>query len=501
MLSIFELSNELIDRIIKATHPSDLQSLALSNKTIHSLATKVLQRHLRLRKKYSTLRFGDFYENGYEPNRQLNDTNDPLLFLSTILEEPCITYYPTMMYLDGGQINQVGSITVDEINDKTSFIDKHSDALRQMVNSCSFIPFEDKTNIVSAICRKYSIADVINLLMATLPNLRNLNTEDIREYSGDGQKFGKFMWEIAEANQNPASVCHGKALTCLEAFSMAHTDTEFGEDIEDFAPFAMLPSMRVLSGTSIAGEFFNWPLSLQTLWSNVSEIDFTNSAVSGCAFDALLSRITALRKFTYNHGGAVIGYANYSPCAYVQMLRNYAASSLETLSIDSYGIDDDSGGADGLLYVGSLKMFSALEVIRLEDTSFQKDEGAMSGDDEPLEVGFHKDKKHDYQLEKTAAQASEDEGNDIDFREPDDTERSMDRLVDVLPASVKTLTLLTTTRNTDMEELFHGLAKEKADKLPNLREIIVHGTEVPLDDGSRAKLRDAGLKVMDSLPA
>ncbi|KAL8992100.1 MAG: hypothetical protein Q9169_007373 [Polycauliona sp. 2 TL-2023] len=473
-------------------------SLVLSSKIFHSLATKFLQQHLILRKKYSSLTFcksdEDEDEDEDESDLEPNDTNDLLLFFGAIIENPSITCYPTTLRYDGNQPDDRQEIYDEELS-------------RRMVDSCDFIPLLNKEQATADLCQPDSTGATVNLLMTMLPNLKHLKTKNLQYHNGDRKQrkeFRNLMWIIAEAIRNPESPAYGKALTRLESFSLTHTAESYADDLEEFASFAMMPSMRILSGTGIAGDGFEWPPESVVRQSNVTEIEFTDSAVNASAFDNILSRIAALRRFTYNHAGAyvgrpnnhlgvVVGYAAYSPWGYVKALRKHAASSLRTMSIDSH--NDDSLIEVGLRYVGSLKMFSALETIRLEDVAFQRDYGTMSEDSQGIEPSYHyRDDKDEYYAEMMEASEGEESTNDL--REPEDTYRNMERLVDILPASVKSFTLIITPpESPDMRELFEGTPEEKAGQLPNLEEIILEGMEVPLEDDLKVKLEEAGLQL------
>ena len=87
-----------------------------------------------------------------------------------------------------------------------------------------------------------------------------------------------------------------------------------------------------------------------------------------------LSAITALKQFVYFHAGPVVGTASYDPIGIIDVLRRYAAHTLEVLNIEAHhnsiSTGDDDLDHDGD-HVGSMHMFCSLKTIRLEDHLFQ----------------------------------------------------------------------------------------------------------------------------------
>ncbi|KAG7009738.1 hypothetical protein G7Y79_00001g000100 [Physcia stellaris] len=426
-------------------------------------------------KRYSSVCFGNF-ERAYDDFKgsRRNDRNNPFLLLSSIIQDPEIAEGPTKLslgslidYGDGEEEDNDGGTSVTDTKEPKTLMRKHSAAIHVLVQECDFIPKAKQEWWSNAIIRSLDPDAAIALLITLLPKLELFDTEDWSDPEGI-ENIHIIVKSIIEANQNFESPSHGKALAHLKEFYMYHSDTEGGEDIDDYGPFAMLPSMRVLSGRNIAGDDgFIWaPICINAL-SNVIEINFEWSAIDADTFDTMLSRIHGLKKFTYNYGGATVSYASYDPAGYVESLRNHAAASLERLDITDDGIlmDEDIPRQ----YVGSLKMFSSLISIRLEDVAFETRD--VSEDVLALSEGeFYR----------------EDSDADSIFQE------RLDRLVDILPPSIKYVTLIPTNGNEGVQEILEGLAEEKAQTLPNLRIIKFEG-EDPLEDEMRAALKGAGI--------
>ena len=477
MSKLLALPNEVLGRIVEVARPSDLESFAYTSKFIYILAKKALKRHLKM-KRYSLLCFGNFEGASRDlKGSRPNDRNDPFLLLSSIIQDPEIAEGPTKLslgslidYGDRDDEDIDGEISLTDTKELETLMRKHSAAIHVLVQECEFIPKAKQDWWSNAIILSLDPDAAIALLITLLPKLELFDTEDWSDPEGI-ENIHIIVKSIIEANQIPESPSHGKALTHLKEFYMYHSDTEGGEDINDYGPFAMLPSMRVLSGRNIAGDGgFTWaPICINAL-SNVIEINFEWSAIDAETFDIMLSRIHALKRFTYSYApGATVSFASYDPAGYVESLRNYAAASLERLDItyDDITMDEDIPRQ----HVGSLQMFSSLTSIRLEDVAFETRDVSEEDDLALSEGGFYK------------------EDSDADssvFKE------RLDRLVDILPPSIKYVTLIPTNGNEGVQGILEGLAEEKAQTLPNLRMIKFEGEDL-LEDDMRAALKGAGI--------
>ena len=483
MLTFLDLSNELLYRIVKAVPGDNLQSLSLTNKLLHALADKDCKRHLIL-KRYSTLSFGSYltFDAIDQPpsSKSHDDTKDPFLFLESIMKDSGIREYPQRMCVGNCKDENDPTDWWDFDNQATtpyrdkrqSFITQCSAQLKTMIGDCNFIAEEDKEKASIAILNPNYEGLALSLIATMLPDLRSIVTQDWTRGSASSRLCAMVV-KIAEANQDPTSPNHNKALSQLQEFSMSHTDTHGGERISSYVAFAMLPSMRILRGTSIAGEMsFEWPPSFLPGSSNVTEIDFRSSAVDAYPFESLLSGISALRKFRYHHHGVMAGFAEYNASGYVNSLQRHAASSLQLLDISVEDIDELMEDEEDQQRVGSLQMFTSLESVRLDYTAFQ-----IAGPNDGLN-----------------GEALEGRGFYREEEDREETTESMERLVDFLPASIKSLTVINFKETKEVQELFRGMAEEASGKLPDFKAVTFEGVD-PLDDGMKTTLTHAGLKL------
>ena len=502
---MLSLPNEILGRIIQAVHPPDLESLAFANKHVYALAEKTLKRHLLLKKKYSVLRIGDSEDIRAidAPAGIPDDAKDVFLLLNRIFEEPDLAYYPRTLYLGGhGSYEDEKAYQIPKR--LSSITANHCAALRNLLDGYYFLLNDWMNDTISGY---FDESLALHLLITALPNLESVFECCMPSY--DSVVISGVIQDIAAANRDEKSTFHGKALTKLQHFSVLPTGSLTSESMHKFGSFGMLPSMRVLSGSGIdCNEEFIWPPGFHLAPCCVTDLDITHSAVKSSVIEELILGIPALKKFRYHHSGTEVGDAPYRPNAYLESLRSRTNASLESLDIWVQFPELLSEDEKDQQYIGSMKMFfSVLDFIRLETVAFERVEPDQASDDEALHEGKFYQDQSSRRLEATSAKGSDD-GGDTDDKsshseasqgEEDATalESLMDRLVDVLPSSVKSLTLIQRSNDEDMRDLLKGLIKEKAEKLPNLTKITFE-TLRPVPEEIKSRLTGVGIAVEET---
>ncbi|KAL8909706.1 MAG: hypothetical protein Q9207_000015 [Kuettlingeria erythrocarpa] len=239
---------------------------------------------------------------------------------------------------------------------------------------------------------------------------------------------------IAAANRDPHCALHGKALGKLANIRIDKADFEMAEDILLYSPFLGLPSVRLLSGCMIDSNDGNRPFEHPhqppgiVVPHQIEEINMGYSAIGLDRWDWMLRYIGNLRKFTYHHAVGNLGSTEFNQGGIVALLKKYASHSLVKLALTGEPTGNHSTGHVQEQFIGDLKDFQKLRVLRIHDTAFH---------------------------EKTYGEIV--------------------RLVDVLPASITTVTLLNKIEKGNPIDLFLGLAKGKKDKLPQLKKLMLHG--------------------------
>ncbi|KAL8691724.1 MAG: hypothetical protein Q9218_003117 [Villophora microphyllina] len=425
-----------------------------------------------MKQEYSLLRFG-YHSNHNNTLRVRTECLHAPLLLGSIIDYPDVAYYPTRMSMGscGDEVYDYEKFhAVEDAEEilfrRQSVVDHHSIRLRTMVDHSNCIEPAVKVKLGNAICRPQNEFAAICLLLTLLPNLVSLDIHDLFTLSLENSFLG-IVRRIATANHSPNSSSHGIALSRLRDVALRCNSTQ---SVELFGPFTALPSIRRLRGFNIHGDTFSWPHDLQPGSSTVTAIRMEYSAVSATALGALFAGIAGLKKFEYQYGGAPRIAAPYEPVGIIHALQMHAGHSLQMLDIEGQVYGEPENWEGKVLW--SLRGFTALKSIRLEDTLFQ-----IPYHDDPDEVSISAD----------TTRMSED-------RMAPGQLCVMHRLNDVLPASVKGFTLVQLMDDEDSRNLLETFAELKAEKLPNMKRLSFECSN-PLEDGMANALKASGVKL------
>ena len=242
MLTLWNLSNELLDSIIQAVPRDDLISLALTNKALYALTEKALKRHHSL-KKYYVLNFcdcnrfyaakGSSHSEAHDDRR--DDTRDARLLLSSIFADSDIADYPQKLYLGYAKNHSPADNALDALtrSKRTSMISKHSEKLRAMIEECEYISSGEKENQYDLICQPDNEDVAIFLVLTALSNLSSFITEDYTHGYGNGW-FQSLVRRVGIASQDSATPRQGLPLSQLREFSMGGSEARFRDDINAY---------------------------------------------------------------------------------------------------------------------------------------------------------------------------------------------------------------------------------------------------------------------------
>ena len=206
----------------------------------------------------------------------------------------------------------------------------------------------------------------IALLLTLLPNLKDLLIFlSVHDLNVVKKLVQKAAFHAIKTRSTDTAKSHGDSqpiLSKLRRVNILHNDSEGGETLDNFRPFALLPSMRHLMGFMIERQPSYDPFPTQrvrskimlrnqkiwphapTMWcssmwpyppsvSNVETIKFDHSAIHASKFSQFLCAFKHLRNLDYQDGSAIVGY---SPCNSHKLLKNMpnaVKNSLETLKL------------------------------------------------------------------------------------------------------------------------------------------------------------------------
>lgn len=363
-----------------------------------------------------------------------------LLFIDKILQNPRIAWYPRSI--------EAAEWDFDSPGDSDDEDDAQETSVAQVISSrrSELSAFGAENPWLTGETRRAEWRDALLLfnnqhhhlamLLTMLPNLRSVKLVSMHS---DSEPLREMVWAIAAANRDLKSPLYGKALAKLVKIDADRDDTKYGEDITLYAPFMALPSLRLVHGHKIADEYRELPgesfgHDMELLRPRqIEEINIEYSAIGSDSWAWLLGNIENLKKFTYNHGGSMVGDADMECGKVVDLLKKHASHSLVRLDLTAgFTWTPVAWSMDGERYldqfIGDLKAFQKLRVLRIDDWVFQKGEAG-----------------------------------------------EIVRLADVLPASIRIVKLVERIEEGDLADLFRGLAEAKKSNLPELKKVILEG--------------------------
>lgn len=451
---LFSLPNEVVHQIADELDPDGLGSFVLTNKTAYSLSQRAIKRHQEFIEKYSALRFGN--PGTWHGNDWLGDHF--LFFLKIILLNPRIAHYPRSIHAAEWDYD-IDDNAIEEVDNLADVIACYSSDIAALGTEHHWLKGPVRREVWRDALRvPTNQYHHLAMLLTMLPNLQTIT---LTSMSHDSEPLREMVWAIAAANRDPQSAVYKRALGKLTKIEIDRSDTEMGEDMTLCHPFTALPSMRLVHGRMIDGDisqrklhpqsYDQGPAGLQP--RQIEDINFDYSAVDLESLDAMLSTIGDLKRFTYDYAGCNVGSAPFFSGGIVALLREHAGHSLVRLDLTADDSSMDNGEPNPTSkyiqdqFVGDLKDFKKLQILRLNDTAFQK---------------------------------------------PDDGE--IVRLVDVLPASIRSVRLVSQIQEGDSADLFIGLAEGKKEVLPRLKKLVLWG-DFSLQQDTFDELRGVGIEI------
>lgn len=197
---------------------------------------------------------------------------------------------------------------------------------------------------------------VVSLLLFFLPLLEGIEIEagglSSPTYLNQVIKYMASQHHV----QNPSH-----SLKHLKSFSTAYWDTEGGMGIYSILPFCALPSLTTVRANCLEEEdgfvLYRYPPEQY----HVQNLRIENSCVGGNTMKDLLSCFTSLQKFYYEHGGAIVGMAEFLPQRIGEGLA-HLHNSLQELVL----LSNEIYGDEPRQPLGDLAEFKKLRCIRTE---------------------------------------------------------------------------------------------------------------------------------------
>lgn len=148
----------------------------------------------------------------------------------------------------------------------------------------------------------------------------------------------------------------------LHSVSLHHHDMKFGLGMHYIMPFLDLKSVKTFKGHMVSDANYQWDpdATFDTL-----DVSISYSNLDAISLQRFLRHFTSLRRFEYEHAGAIVGDADLVPTAIGRGL-SHLTDSLEELDITNWDINwilsDDS---DSFEPVSTLAEFERLRTIEV----------------------------------------------------------------------------------------------------------------------------------------
>lgn len=322
-MSLSKFPPEILLHIVNVVSPGDIEQLAMSCKTVKSLAKQRLRTHAEMKCKYTQLMFCNIHVMGME-------NKDPALFLRDVLFNEHVAFYPQDITIGSlshlvwqGVQGELAPNAPAHSEDFESFFEDVQDTLWKKLQECPYLDDDDVQSLWEKITGGHQLATV-PLLITLLPNLRTMYvyTPEIPGENSDDRLVHDMMLAIAKASSDSERLIRrspplGK-LTAVEL----NTGLDFG----DLLSFAALPSMRSTGGMRLVNHRID-----QTSGMDISRLWTLKLSMGTVECDSLiefLGGLNALKILIYHNGDV-----EFQPRRILAMLEERAALSRTHLTL------------------------------------------------------------------------------------------------------------------------------------------------------------------------
>ena len=457
MFQLMNLPHEIILRIIDLVHPWDINALCDSDTEIRAFAEKkVLPRHKCLIDELSKAEIPISCRDDHHGLANVQKVSDMITFTQ---KYPDSAYYRTDLrfkFFDGDSYRSFDDNGPEKAEEaeRVSALANTSTLLESLIDSNFYIDPLERSDWIAALHDSRSQCVAIALLLSGLPALESVTFEGLPHLPEGIRLLCRMVESIANAHRSPVPLPHTSTLSQLREVIFYFDEFDAGS-LNVFYPFATLSSMRRMCGTILMGDIegrLQSPKVIPIHGSMITELDFRDSSIGLTDFQNLLSGIIALRTFIYHHHYVTANFNDFPAKGIVQLLRQYARTSLAKLhlSSDPWGLEPIGSWR---LNIGSLRDFSTLRDIRIDDQLFERQRSSVLDR-----------RQWDWHLNAERLSASLHNYEGLAYR--------YERLVDVLPPATETLTLITSDNSDD---LFKNMVDLRHERLPRLSSIMFEG--------------------------
>ena len=444
---LLDLPNELLEMAMKYLLPDDLDNFIDSRKEFRTIAGRILPRHNELKRRYTRVYCGFFCH--------------PLFLLGSILHNPDIVWYVKSMFVR----SCLGpDYYEEEEEDKIQQIAVEcKDGIVKSVQACPYLDDIEQKNYIKAILSGHEAKAAV-LLACMFPCLECIRLSD----NFEDHELVCMIQKIGQVNRlNPGGSHALSKLDCIWEGSQLPGRFPGTKLLQVLSG---LPSIRRYIGRNLTEEYGWVPTEEKSMITSLKLFDCTLDIP---AFRAAFSSIANLRDFTYeNSRWGEDPYVepwerDWLPGEMIHSLLEFAGHSLVQLDLTwtchtEMQAEEDASRpmrhnrviGDIKPFMGSLRGFQVLKHIRVQNEAFvEEDTENLAGD------------------------------------------RTVHRLVDLLPASVVDVTLaMPHLSKKESYRLIEGLPELKAERVPKLEKIYFE-TNKP-DEDMKTEFESDGIELV-----
>ena len=434
MPTFLSIPNEIKVQIIEGTVPDGIENFALCCRLIYDLAEKTLTQHRADKGVYMKLDVL-FLWHGFRP--QEPSDYEKLRVLSGSRRH---RLYPRSVRLVDCTVLDEGIRRGRNTQVIRSEIRHVCDSIFNKLDS----PYMDKSEIKTLVDKidAGEVGAANSMLLTLLPNVKRIN---LCRFEHHNNTMFDTISKISRVNEKASSSMQEKfSLVKLEELHVYSQAYRYENESGMLEAFMTLPSLRVVRGLDLRGNytFDKWLYPDQC--SNVTELHFRQCALAVPDLARLFKHLKALQVFSYEHYiHREVPTKDYNVRALIDELYTHAGKTLVFLDYTT----NDRSGTRGDLWLsrpGTLSKFSALKTLRMSLATMLNECGTP------------------WQLVKQLPPSLEEL-----------------EIVDVVTRRVGTL-------------MFDGMLSMKQTLLPKLR-LVVFERDVPFDDETIAAYERVGL--------
>ncbi len=449
-----DLPNELLEMVMKYLLPDDLDNFVDSRKEFRTIASKILRRHNELKRIYTRVYCGLFYD----------DLRHPLFLLESVLHNPDIVWYVKSMFVKSCDYDDRYK---QEDEDKVQKIAVEcKDGIVKTVQACPYLDDIEQEEYIRETLSGHE-AKAVALLACMFPCLESIRLED----NFEDNELDCLIRKVGQVHRLDPGGSH--ALSKLDyIWEGSHTAGRF-PGMQLLQPLSGLPSMRHYTGRNLTEEYGWAPAEEKSMITSLKLLDCT---IHTPALRSAFSGIANLRHFTYEYSrwdrepDVLYWEKDWLPGEIIHSLLETAGHSLVQLDLTwtckremqheedapwrMEEDEDDEVIGDVKPFMGSLRGFQVLKHIRVQNEAFvEEDTDNSTGD------------------------------------------RTVHRVVDLLPASVVDITLaMPHLSKKESYRLMEGLPELKAERVPKLEKIYFESDKP--DEEMRTVFESDGIELV-----